>query len=41
MNRSAAGHSVFFSHSPSGKCIYLVYVNDIVITGNDETKIRH
>ena len=36
MIRSAANHSVFYHHSSTGKCIYLiVYVDDIVITGSD------
>ena len=40
LKRSEADHSVFYCHSSSGKCVYLiVYVDDIVITGNDATKI--
>ena len=36
MTRSGADHSMFYRHSAPGRCIYLVvYVNDIVITGND------
>ena len=39
--RSAADHSVFYHHSSNGKCIYLiVYVDDIVITGNDQDSIQ-
>ena len=35
MIQSAADHSVFYHHSSTGKCIYLiVYVDDIVITGH-------
>ena len=40
LKRSEADHSVFYCHSSSGKCVYLiVYVDDIVITGNAATKI--
>ncbi|RDX95882.1 hypothetical protein CR513_21524, partial [Mucuna pruriens] len=40
MTRSEADHSVFYCHSSSDKCVYLVvYVNDIVIIGNDDIKI--
>ena len=36
MIRSAVDHSVFYHHSSTGHCIYLiVYVDDIVIRGND------
>jgi len=35
-----ANHFVFSFHSSFGKCIYIVvYVDDIVIIGNDETRI--
>jgi len=35
-------HFVFFPHSPSSKCLYLIVYDDhIVIVGNDETGIRH
>ncbi|RDX69842.1 Copia protein, partial [Mucuna pruriens] len=38
--RSEPDHSVFYCHSSFGKCVYLIlYVNDIVITGNDDVKI--
>ncbi|RDX85259.1 hypothetical protein CR513_33579, partial [Mucuna pruriens] len=40
MTRSEADHFVFYCHSSSGKCVYLVvYMDDIVITGNDDIKI--
>ena len=36
MTRSTADHSVFYHHMNSRQCIYLiVYVDDIVITGNN------
>jgi len=36
LKRSEADHSVFYWNTPLGKCVYLiVYVYDIVITGND------
>ena len=38
---STADHSVFYHHSSSGQCIYLVvYVDDIVITGSDQDDIQ-
>ena len=41
MIRSVADHSVFYHHSSTGKCIYLiVYVDDIVITGTDQDGIQ-
>ena len=37
MTRSTSDHSVFYHHTSSGQCIYLiVYVDDIVITGSDQ-----
>ena len=40
MKRSEADHSVFYCHTSPGRCVYLVvYVDDIVITGNDPKKI--
>ena len=34
-------HSVFYHHTSTGKCIYLiVYVDDIVITGSDQDDIQ-
>ena len=36
MIRSTIDHSVFYHHTSTGQCIYLiVYVDDIVITGSD------
>ena len=41
MIRSAANHFVFYHHSSTGKCIYLiVYVDDIVITGSGQDGIQ-
>ena len=41
MLRSTADHSVFYHHNSSGQCIYLVvYVDDIVITDNDQDGIQ-
>ena len=40
MARSGVDHSVFYRHSAPSQCIYLVvYVDDIVITGNDQDGI--
>ena len=41
MIRSTADHSIFYHHSSTRQCIYLiVYVNDIVITGSDWDSIQ-
>ena len=41
MIRSIADHSVFYHHTSTGQCIYLiVYVDDIVITGSDQDGIQ-
>ena len=41
MTRSITDHSVFCHHTSSGQCIYLiVYVDDIVITSNDQDGIQ-
>ena len=41
MARSISDHSVFSHHTSFGQCIYLiVYVDDIVIIGNDQDGIR-
>ncbi|XP_070031131.1 uncharacterized mitochondrial protein AtMg00810-like [Nicotiana tomentosiformis] len=40
MTRTEANHSVFYRHSSYGKCIFLIiYVDDIVITGDDHESI--
>jgi len=40
MTRSEVEHFIFFLHSSFGPCIYLVvYVDDIVITGDDSDGI--
>ena len=39
MTHCEVDHSVIFLHSKSGLCFYLVYVDDIVITGDDSTGI--
>ena len=41
MTRSTSYHSVFYHHTSSGQCIYLiVYMDNIVITGSDQDDIR-
>ena len=41
MTWSTSDHSVFYYHTSSRQCIYLiVYVDDIVITDNDHDGIR-
>ena len=41
MIRSTVGHYVFYHHTFTGQCISLiVYVDDIVITGSDQTGIQ-
>ncbi|RVW98062.1 Retrovirus-related Pol polyprotein from transposon RE1 [Vitis vinifera] len=41
MIRSEADHSVFYHHNSSSQCIYLVvYMDDIVIIGNDQEGIQ-
>ena len=41
MTQSTSDHPVFYHHTSSGQCIYLiVYVDDIVITGSDQGGIR-
>lgn len=35
-------HSVFYFHVSQNKCVYLiVYIDDIVITKNDQEKLSH
>ena len=41
MTWSTTDHSVFYHHMSSGQCIYLIiYVDDIVIMGNDQDGIQ-
>ena len=41
MTRSTIDHYIFYHHTSSEQCIYLiVFVNDIVITGSDHDGIR-
>ena len=41
MIRSTTNHSVFYHHTSTGQCIYLiVYMDDIVITGSDQDGIQ-
>ena len=38
---SIVDHSIFYHHTSSGQCIYLiVYVDDIVITDSDQDGIH-
>ena len=42
MTQSASNHYVFYHHTSSRQCIYLiVYVDDIVITGSDKDGIQN
>ena len=41
MTQSTSDHSVFYHHTSSGQCIYLiVYVDDTVIIGSDQDGIQ-
>ena len=41
MIRNTADHSVFYHHTSTGQCIYLiVYVDDIIITSSDHNGIQ-
>ena len=41
MTRSTSYHSVFYYHTSSGQCIYLIIcVDDIVITDSDQDGIQ-
>ena len=41
MIQSTADHSIFYHHTSTGQCICLIiYVDDIVITGNDQDDIQ-
>jgi len=39
MTRSEADHSVFYRHARAGSIYLVVYVNDIVLIGNDNHSI--
>ena len=40
MKQSEADHSDFYCHTSLSRCVYLVvYVDDIVFTGNEQEKI--
>jgi len=40
LKQSETYHSVFYCHTSPGQCVYLVvYVDEIVIVGNDAIKI--
>ena len=41
MTRRKSDHSVFYHHTSSEQCIYLIfYVDDVVITSTDQDGIR-
>ena len=41
MIQSTSDHSIFYHHTSLGRCIYLiVYLDDIVIMGNDQDDIQ-
>ena len=41
MTRSPSNYSVFYHHTSSGQCVYLiVYVDDIVLIDSDHDGIR-
>ena len=41
MIRSITDHSVFYHHTPTGQCIYLIVnVDDIIITSSDQDGIQ-
>ena len=38
--QSQADHTIFYKHSKDGKvAILIVYINDIILTGDDETEL--
>ena len=40
MTQSGSDHSVFYKHTSQERCIYLVYVDDIIITDDDQEGIN-
>ncbi|KAJ7972029.1 Retrovirus-related Pol polyprotein from transposon TNT 1-94 [Quillaja saponaria] len=40
LQRCTVDHSVFYKHTPNGRILLIVYVDDIVITGDDNHVIQ-